>query len=64
MTRIRLEPVRLYTVAVAAVALLAHYVTTLPSELVLGLVAAILGVGELGVRRAVTPNERVRARKR
>lgn len=62
MKHVKVEPVRLYAIAVAAVALVAYYVSV-PSELVLGLVAAILGVGE-GVRAAVTPNSRVRARKR
>lgn len=37
---------RLYAVVVALLALVAHFVPDLPSELVLGLVAAILGVGE------------------
>lgn len=52
-----LEPVRLYSIAAAALALLAYYVT-IPVGLILALVAAVLGVGE-GVRSKVTPNERV-----
>lgn len=40
------NPVRLYAVFTAALALLVHYVPTLPEALILGLVAAILGVGE------------------
>jgi phosphate/sulfate permease len=55
---IRTNPVRLYSVAVALVALVAFYVPGLPVALVLGLVGAILGVGE-AVRSQVTPNERV-----
>ncbi|MFJ2783675.1 MULTISPECIES: hypothetical protein [unclassified Streptomyces] len=43
---IRTHPARIYAVAVAALALAAHYVPELPSALVLGLVAAVLGVGE------------------
>jgi hypothetical protein len=42
---------RLYAVAVAVLALLAHYVPDMPTELVLGVVAAILGTGE-AVQRA------------
>lgn len=37
---------RLYAVAVALVTLVAHFVPDLPSEAVLALVAAVLGVGE------------------
>lgn len=40
------NPVRLYAVFTAALALVAHYATSLPQGLILGLVAAILGVGE------------------
>ncbi|MEU8619947.1 hypothetical protein [Streptomyces sp. NPDC048623] len=46
MTFIKTHPARLYAVAVAALALVAHYRPELPSALVLGLVAAVLGVGE------------------
>jgi len=52
------NPVRLYAVATAGVALLAYYVPSLPQALVLGLVAAIFGGGE-AVRATVTPNESV-----
>jgi predicted branched-subunit amino acid permease len=52
------NPVRIYSIAVAALALVAFYLPGLPVALILGLVAAILGVGE-GVRAAVTPNRRV-----
>lgn len=37
---------RVYAVAVAVLALVAHYVPTLPSALILGVVAAVLGTGE------------------
>ncbi|MFD8115442.1 hypothetical protein [Streptomyces microflavus] len=43
---IKTHPARIYAVAVAALALVAHYVPALPSALVLGLVAAVLGTGE------------------
>jgi uncharacterized protein YqgC (DUF456 family) len=46
MNFIRDHATRLYAVAVALVALVAHYVPALPSEAVLALAAAILGVGE------------------
>ncbi|MFJ7061095.1 hypothetical protein ACIQVA_25790 [Streptomyces microflavus] len=51
MTFIKTHPARLYAVVVAALALVAHYVPELPSALVLGLVAAVLGTGE-AVQRA------------
>ncbi|MDX2390194.1 hypothetical protein NJL88_08965 [Streptomyces sp. DK15] len=38
---------RLYAVVVAVLALTAHYVPTLPSALILGVVAAVLGTGEV-----------------
>lgn len=56
-----LEPVRWYAIAAAVVALVVHYVPDVPGPLVLGLVAALLGVGEKAVRSAVTPMARVRA---
>ncbi|MEU3713608.1 hypothetical protein [Streptomyces catenulae] len=37
---------RIYTVAVAVLALVAHFVPSLPSALILGVVAAVLGTGE------------------
>ncbi len=46
MTFVRDHATRLYAVAVALVALVAHFVPALPSELVLALAAAVLGVGE------------------
>ncbi|MEV7278113.1 hypothetical protein [Streptomyces sp. NPDC093111] len=45
-TFVSAHPARIYAVAVAALALVAHYRPDLPSALVLGLVAAVLGVGE------------------
>ncbi|MEU9707467.1 hypothetical protein AB0E21_02440 [Streptomyces sp. NPDC047967] len=51
MEFIKAHPARIYAVAVAALALVAHYVPELPSALVLGLVAAVLGTGE-AVQRA------------
>ncbi|MCX5398474.1 hypothetical protein [Streptomyces sp. NBC_00102] len=46
MQFIKAHPARIYAVVVAALALVAHYVPGLPSALVLGLVAAVLGTGE------------------
>ncbi|MGX4737099.1 hypothetical protein [Kitasatospora griseola] len=40
------HPARIYAVLVAALALAAHYVPSLPSALVLALAAAVLGIGE------------------
>ncbi|MGG2460538.1 hypothetical protein ACO0M4_12065 [Streptomyces sp. RGM 3693] len=37
---------RLYAIAAAALALVAHYVQDLPTGLILALVAAVLGTGE------------------
>jgi predicted branched-subunit amino acid permease len=51
---IKNNPVRLYAIAAAALALAAYYMPSLPVVLIMGLVAAILGVGE-GVRAQVTP---------
>lgn len=55
----RIEPVRLYAILSAAIALAAHYVPDLPVALILALVAALLGIGE-GVRSRVTPTARPR----
>jgi hypothetical protein len=52
------NPVRIYSIVVATLALIAFYIPTLPVALVLGLVAAILGVGE-GVRAVVTPTRKL-----
>ncbi|MEU1312248.1 hypothetical protein ABZ419_25600 [Streptomyces cinnamoneus] len=46
---LREHPARVYSVAAAAVALLAQYVTV-PQEALLGLVAALLGAGEVTQR--------------
>ncbi|MFE9569230.1 hypothetical protein ACFYMW_12130 [Streptomyces sp. NPDC006692] len=48
---VQTHPARIYAVAVAALALVTHYMPELPSALVLGLVAAVLGTGE-AVQRA------------
>jgi hypothetical protein len=55
---LRTNPVRIYAVIAATVALVAHFVPGLPVVLVLALAAAVLGVGE-GVRAVVAPMERV-----
>lgn len=54
MHSITRNPVRIYSIAVAAVALIAEYVVDLPSALILGLIAAALGTGEV-VRSKVVP---------
>lgn len=46
MSFVRFHAARLYALAVAVLALVAHFVPELPSALVLGVVAAALGVGE------------------
>ncbi|MDT0488894.1 hypothetical protein ACPEIF_14770 [Streptomyces sp. NPDC012600] len=40
------HPARIYAVLVAALALIVHYFPDLPSALILGLAAAVLGTGE------------------
>lgn len=57
-TLLALEPVRLYSIAAAALALAAHFIPTLPVGLVLALVAAVLGVGQK-VRASVAPMAKV-----
>jgi hypothetical protein len=52
------NPVRIYAVATAALALVAYYVPDIPQGLVLALVAAVLGLGET-VRAQVTPSRKV-----
>ncbi|WP_030244185.1 hypothetical protein [Streptomyces sp. NRRL S-350] len=54
MTFVRTHAARLYALAVAVLALVAHFVPELPSALVLGVVAAALGVGE-AVHRVTGP---------
>lgn len=51
---LRIEPVRIYAVVTAVLALVAHYNPDLPSPLILGVAAAVLGVGE-AVRSQVSP---------
>lgn len=53
------EPVRLYAIAAAIVALVVHYVPSLPEPLILTLIAAILGVGGEAVRAKVWPDSHV-----
>lgn len=40
------NPVRIYSIAIAVLALVQHYAADIPTALVAGLVAAILGIGE------------------
>ena len=54
MNNIRRNPVRIYSVVVACLALVAQYVPDLPTALILGVLAAILGTGEV-VRSKVVP---------
>lgn len=58
LEKLKNEPVRIYAVVTAVLALVAHYVPDLPVALWAGVAAAILGVGEV-VRSKVTPNGRV-----
>lgn len=51
MQFVKAHPARIYAVLVAALALVVHYVPELPSALILGLAAAVLGTGE-AVQRA------------
>ncbi|WP_432068239.1 hypothetical protein [Streptomyces sp. C10-9-1] len=46
MQFIKTHPARIYAVLVAALALVVHYFPDLPSALILGLAAAVLGTGE------------------
>lgn len=57
---LKMEPVRLYAIATAVLALVAFYVPSLPVVLILPVVAAILGVGE-GVRARVKPMAKLEA---
>ncbi|MFF2039368.1 hypothetical protein ACFVVX_02975 [Kitasatospora sp. NPDC058170] len=54
MLFVRTHAARLYALAVAVLALVAHFVPELPSALVLGVVAAALGLGE-AVHRVAGP---------
>lgn len=58
--KITLEPVRLYAVASAAAALAAYYLPSGAWPLILGVLAAVLGIGET-VRAKVTPVQKVNA---
>ncbi|MFI9206185.1 hypothetical protein [Streptomyces sp. NPDC053048] len=46
MSFVKDHATRLYAVLVAVLALVAHYVPSLPSPLILGVAAAVLGTGE------------------
>ncbi|WP_282793684.1 hypothetical protein [Streptomyces sp. CC224B] len=46
MTFIKAHATRIYAVLVAVLALVAHYLPDLPTALILGVGAAVLGVGE------------------
>ncbi|MFF4495523.1 hypothetical protein [Streptomyces sp. NPDC001546] len=46
MEFIKTHVARIYAVAVAVLALVAHFAPSLPSPLILGVVAAVLGTGE------------------
>jgi hypothetical protein len=52
---IRREPVRTMAVATILVGIVARYVADFPTDAVLGLIAAVLGVSSQAVRAAVTP---------
>ncbi len=45
LNAIKRNPIRIYAVVAASVALVAHYAPDLPEALVLALVSAILGIG-------------------
>ncbi|MBC9714511.1 hypothetical protein H9Y04_18295 [Streptomyces sp. TRM66268-LWL] len=47
MPFIKTHAARIYAVAVAVLALVAHFAPSLPSPLILGVVAAALGTGEV-----------------
>jgi hypothetical protein len=52
---LRREPVRVLAVLTAATAIVSRYVADFPTDLVLGLAAAVLGVGGEIARTQVTP---------
>lgn len=56
---IRNNPVRIYSIFVAALTLLVYYVPSLPETAILGLVAAVCGLGGEITRGNVTPMNRV-----
>lgn len=53
------NPVRVYTVVIALVAFGSRYVVDFPTDLVLGLVAAVLGIGGEVTNRKVTANRQL-----
>lgn len=54
MESIKNNPTRIYSIIVAGLALVAFYVPDMPTPLILGLIAAVLGTGEV-VRAQVLP---------
>lgn len=52
---VRREPVRTMAVATILVGIVARYVADFPTDAVLGLLAAVLGVGSEVARAKVTP---------
>ena len=46
MTFVRAHAMRIYAVVAALLALVIHYLPDLPSDLIMGVVAALLGIGE------------------
>lgn len=55
---IRNNPVRCYTVVIAAMTVVQHYVD-IPTEVWLPLVAALFGIGGEVTRAKVTPNSKI-----
>lgn len=53
---IKNNPVRVYTVVIALVAFGSRYIVDFPTDLVLALVAAVLGIGGEVTNRKVTAN--------
>lgn len=53
------EPVRVLAVVTAVTAIITRYVADFPTDLVLGLAAAVLGIGGEVARTQVTPNTKV-----
>jgi len=60
INKLKNEPVRIYTLAVALLALASHYVEGLPTPLILAVVAAAIGSGEV-VRSKVAPMPHITA---
>ena len=54
MENIKNNPVRIQSIIVSCLALVAFYVPELPTALIIGVIAAVLGTGEV-VRSTVAP---------